>query len=140
MQPNLVDKAFSEEGGRFVSVVVGSFAKNLVLGFHSKEVKNDSEETPPQWVRLLGDDDKCKKLLAACIERFANTAVSVYLDNTMDINRAGSIVSWVLGVKDLLVTVSNGALQTIVRTSHDVFTSSSSSSSRSDIEEIKTRC
>nr|VDD59215.1 unnamed protein product [Brassica oleracea] len=89
MQPNLVDKAFSEEGCRFVSVVVGSFAKNLVLGFHSKEVKNDSEETPPQWVRLLGDDDKCEKLLAACIERFANTAVSVYLDKTMDINRAG---------------------------------------------------
>ncbi|CDY34902.1 BnaA09g48280D [Brassica napus] len=137
----VIDKAFSEEGGRFVSVVVGSFAKNLVLGFRSNEVKNDSEETP-QWVRLLCDD-KCRELLADCIERFTRTAVSVYLDKTMDINTYDQIFEGLTNpkhqdsVKDLLVTVSSGALQTIVRTSHDVFTSSSS---RSNIEEIKTRC
>nr|VDC64249.1 unnamed protein product [Brassica rapa] len=137
----VIDKAFSEEGGRFVSVVVGSFAKNLVLGFRSNEVKNDSEETPP-WVRLLCDD-KCRELLADCIERFTSTAASVYLDKTMDINTYDQIFEGLTNpkhqdsVKDLLVTVSSGALQTIVRTSHDVFTSPSS---RSNIEEIKTRC
>ncbi|CDY22602.1 BnaC08g42360D [Brassica napus] len=140
----VVDKAFSEEGGRFLSAVVGSFAKNLVLGFHSKDVKNDSEEMTPQWVRLLGDD-KCRELLSDCIERFTSTAVSVYLDKTMDINTYDQIFEGLTNpkhqdrVKDLLVTVSSGALQTIVRSSHDVFTSSSSSS-RSNIEEMKTRC
>lgn len=138
----VIDKAFSEEGGRFLSAVVGSFAKNLVLGFHSNEVKNDSEETTPQWMRLLCDD-KCKELLSDCIERFSSTTVSVYLDKTMDINTYDQIFEGLTNpkhqdsVKDLLVTVSSGALQTIVRTSHDVFTSPSS---RSNIEEIKTRC
>ncbi|KAF2591483.1 hypothetical protein F2Q70_00041916 [Brassica cretica] len=140
----VVDKAFSEEGGRFVSAVVGSFAKNLVLGFHSKEVKNSDSEETPQWVKLLGDD-KCRELLSDCIERFTSTAVSVYLDKTMDINTYDQIFEGLTNpkhqdrLKDLLVTVSSSALQTIVRTSHDVFTSSSSSS-RSTIEEIKTRC
>ncbi|KAG2300864.1 hypothetical protein Bca52824_037336 [Brassica carinata] len=138
----VVDKAFSEEGAGFVSVVVGSFAKNLVLAFHSKEVKNDSSETP-QWLSLLGDD-KCRELLADCIERFTSTAVTVYLDKTMDINTYDQIFQGLTNpkhqesVKDLLVTVSNGALQTFVRTSHDVFTSSSrsnTSSSRSNSEE-----
>ncbi|KAL0732581.1 hypothetical protein Bca4012_008790 [Brassica carinata] len=131
----VVDKALSEEGGRFVSVVVGSFAKNLVLAFHSKDVKNDSSETP-QWVRLLCDN-KCRDLLAVCIERFTSRAVSVYLDKTMNINTYDQIFEGLTNpkhqdsVKDLLVTVSNGALQTIVRTFHDVFTSSSSRSNTS---------
>ena len=116
----VVDKAFSEEGGRFVSAVVGSFAKNLVLGFHSKEVKNSDSEETPQWVKLLGDD-KCRELLSDCIERFTSTAVSVYLDKTMDINTYDQIFEGLTNpkhqdsVKDLLVTVSSSALQTIYR-------------------------
>ncbi|CAH8317273.1 unnamed protein product [Eruca vesicaria subsp. sativa] len=106
-ETSFVDKVFSKAGSGFFSVVVGSFAKNLVLG----------------------------ELLADCIERFSSTAVAVYLDKTMDINAFDQIFEGMTNpkhgdsVKEVLVSVCNGALETIVRTSHEVFTTASSKSS-----------
>uniref|UniRef100_A0A1J3GS75 Protein PHLOEM PROTEIN 2-LIKE A10 n=1 Tax=Noccaea caerulescens TaxID=107243 RepID=A0A1J3GS75_NOCCA len=120
----------SESGIGFVSVVVGSFAKNLVLGFYSDETVSDSSETTrrkPRWMSLLGDD-KCRELLADCIERFTSSAVSVYIERTVGINTYDQIFSGLTNPKhrdsarDVLVSVCNGALETFIRTSHDVFT------------------
>ncbi|CAH2047319.1 unnamed protein product, partial [Thlaspi arvense] len=125
---SVVEKIFSDAGTGFVSVVVGSFAKNLVLGFY--EIESDTEtRTKPRWMSLLCDD-KCRELLADCIERFTTSAVSIYIEKTSGINTYDQIFSGLTNPKhkdsarDVLVSVCNGALETFLRTSHQVCTSS----------------
>ncbi|KAF8079581.1 hypothetical protein N665_1017s0004 [Sinapis alba] len=108
---------FSEAGTGFVSVLVGSFAKNLVRGFYEAETTTS-----------LLCDDKRRELLADCIEKLTTSAVTVYIEKTAGINTYDQIFSGLTNPKhkdsarDVLVSVCNGALETFMRTSHQVFT------------------
>ncbi|XP_021717969.1 protein PHLOEM PROTEIN 2-LIKE A10-like [Chenopodium quinoa] len=139
-----MDKLLSESGSGFASVVIGSFARNLVTAFYSIDeesarelnsgVKKNADgsvlnEAPlPRWVDAMCSD-RCRDLFGECIEKFVSTAVAVYLDKTMNVNTYDELFAGLTNpkhnkqVRDLLVTVCNGSIETLVKTSHQVLTS-----------------
>lgn len=133
-----LDKLFSPAGSGFVSVVVGSFAKNMVMAIYADQGVSEasdfngsrsSESSVQKWVDVIAEE-KCKKLIGDCIQQFVSTLVTVYLDKTMDVNPYEQILSGLTNpkheekVRDLLATFCNGAIETFVKTSHQVISNS----------------
>lgn len=135
----VVDKLLTPAGSGFASAVVGSFAKNMVMALFS-EGQSCVDDTGSQVTCIPGlvnviCSEKCKELIGDCIQLFVSTAVAVYLEKTKDINTYDEILSGLTNpkhekeVRDLLLSVCNGAVETLVKTSYQVLTSSSSGSS-----------
>jgi hypothetical protein len=129
------DKLFSKAGSGFASVVVGSFAKNLVMGYSDFTISKGSDmsnsSSAPEWVNVVCGE-KSRELIGECIQLFVSTAVTVYLDRTMHINTYDELFSGLTNpkherkMKEMVASVCNGAVETLVKTSHQVLTSGSS--------------
>ncbi|XP_057430775.1 protein PHLOEM PROTEIN 2-LIKE A10-like [Lotus japonicus] len=135
----VAEKLMSKAGTGFVSVVVGSFARNFVLAFFSDAdsvgVRSNSDDVP-RWVRVICDE-RCGKLIGDCVRTFVSTAVAVFLDKTMDVNTYDDLFAGLSNpkhhdkVKGILISVCNGAVESFVRTSHQVLTNPSAKRSDS---------
>nr|GEY88573.1 protein phloem protein 2-like A10 [Tanacetum cinerariifolium] len=79
---HVMDKLMSKPGTGFVSVVVGSFARNLVLGFNSN---GNYESGLTQWVGVLSKDES-KLVIGDLIKTIVSTAVATYLDRATSVN------------------------------------------------------
>lgn len=135
----VMDKLFTPAGSGFASAIVGSFARNLVMAFYTEAQSvraslSDSPNLVPKWVDEVCCNDKFTEMIGDCVHLFVSTAVSVYLDKTMNINTFDDFFTGLTNpkhekeVKGMLLAVSNGATETLVRTSHQVLTSSDPSS------------
>lgn len=151
----VMDRLFTPAGTGFVSVVAGNFARSLVLALlenyraqtnnntnmrndgptSSNSISEDSNSGPPVGSGFV--DVLCRSntrvLIAECIRNFVSTAVGIYLDKTMNINVYDEICSSLTNpkheaqMKGILISALNGAVETLVRTSHDVLTNGSPS-------------
>ncbi|KAE8683319.1 hypothetical protein F3Y22_tig00111210pilonHSYRG00156 [Hibiscus syriacus] len=135
-----VSRGYKQESGNVSELENSSLTdkvldRNLVLGFCSNGGQNGGSSDVPKWVY----EDKCKELMADCIQRLVSTAVVVYMDKSMNINSYDEMLAGMTNpnhqskVTDLLVSVCNGVVKTLVRTSHQVLTSSNSGSTRATV-------
>ncbi|KAK9756496.1 hypothetical protein RND81_01G102000 [Saponaria officinalis] len=144
----VIEKILSNAGTGFASVVAGSIARNLVLGFYASGASAGGSDgnrmasglsssgefsSMSKWVDLIFDN-KCKELMTNCIQVFVSTAVAVYLDKTLHINTYDEVFAGLTNpnheskVQELIVSVCNGAVETFVKTSHHVLTSKAANS------------
>ena len=134
-----LSKLFGENGIGFVSAVAGSMARNFVLAFFdgfskdmspSKELSSnghhestDKKASGSAFIDVISNEN-CKALIAECIQTFVSTAVTIYIDKTKDVNIYEDMVAGITNpshkdeMKDVLTSVCNGAIETLVRTSY----------------------
>ncbi|KAK9749601.1 hypothetical protein RND81_02G137500 [Saponaria officinalis] len=125
-----IDTLFSDAGSGFVSVVAGSFAKNLVTALCS-DANNNKNVNSPSWIDVMCSD-RGREFIAEVVQKFVSTAVAVYLDKTMTVNTYDELFAGMTNpkhekpVREMLVALCNGSIETLVKTSHHVLTNSGS--------------
>ena len=126
LSDRFVDKLFSDSGERLASAVAGSFARHLVLAFYSApSAPGEASSSPTMWVNVVATG-KCRKAISNWVEVFVSAAVREFVDKTIHINTYEQLFEGLTNpkhdakVKELLVSVCNGAVETLVNTTHHV--------------------
>ncbi|EPS69884.1 hypothetical protein M569_04880, partial [Genlisea aurea] len=121
------DKLFSDEGRGFASAIVGSFSRNAVMSLYSEWWRHGHRESDSvqKWVQIAGEDTS-RELIGDMIRTLVSTAVTAYLDKTMDTNPFDDLFSGLTnpkheaGVRELLASLCNAAVEAYIRTRNDV--------------------
>ncbi|KAF8689264.1 hypothetical protein HU200_042055 [Digitaria exilis] len=125
LQDRILDRLLSPEGAGFASAVVGSFARNLVLSSSDNRTAEAGDREEPQWLAALCSATG-KEAAADLVRVFVSTAVSAYLDRTAAVRTNDQLLAGLSDprheakVKDLAVSVCNGAVETFLRTSRQL--------------------
>ncbi|XP_062201389.1 protein PHLOEM PROTEIN 2-LIKE A10-like [Phragmites australis] len=125
LQDRILDRLLSPAGAGFASAVVGSFARNLVLSScHARTAEAGAREEP-EWLAALCSA-RGKEAAAELVRVFVSTAVAAYLDRTVAVRSSDQVSAGLSDpkheakVKDLAVSVCNGAVETFLRTSRQL--------------------
>ncbi|PUZ39845.1 hypothetical protein GQ55_9G375600 [Panicum hallii var. hallii] len=128
LQDRILDRLLSPEGAGFASAVVGSFARNLVLSSCNARTDSSAEDgdrEEPRWLAALCSATG-KEAAADLVRVFVSTAVAAYLDRTAAVRTNDQLLAGLSNprheakVKDLAVSVCNGAVETFLRTSRQL--------------------
>nr|ABF99081.1 hypothetical protein LOC_Os03g56000 [Oryza sativa Japonica Group] len=125
LSDRLVDRLFSESGERLAAAIAGSFARHLVAAIYSASSTPGETSSPMKWVNLIATG-KGQKAISNWVEVFVSTAVGVFVDKTIHINTYDQLFQGLTNashdakVKELLVSVCNGAVETMVKATHHV--------------------
>ncbi|KAF0888314.1 hypothetical protein E2562_014159 [Oryza meyeriana var. granulata] len=133
LSDRLVDKLFSDSGERLASAVAGSFARHLVVAFYSAPSTPGETSSSTKWINLVATG-KGQKAISNWVEVFVSTAVGVFVDKTIHINTYDQLFQGLTNashdakVRELLVSVCNGAVETLVKTTHHVMSNANDKS------------
>ncbi|CAD6204664.1 unnamed protein product [Miscanthus lutarioriparius] len=125
LQDRILDRLLSPEGAGFGSAVVGSFARNLVLSSCDARTSEAGDREEPRWLAALCSTTG-KEAAADLVRVFVSTAVAAYLDRTTAVRTNSQLLAGLSDprheakVKDLAVSVCNGAVETFLRTSRQL--------------------
>jgi hypothetical protein len=125
LQDRILDRLLSPTGAGFASAVVGSFARNLVLSSCNGSNAEAGAREEPQWLTALCSA-RGKEAAADLVRVFVSTAVAAYLDRTVAVRSSNQVLAGLSDprhearVKDLAVSVCNGAVETFLRTSRQL--------------------
>jgi hypothetical protein len=119
LQDRILDRLLSPAGTGFASDVLGSFARNLVLSCRDPKA-GPQARGEPEWLAALCSD-RGKEAAAELVRVFVSTAVAAYLNRSvaMPVRTSDQVLAspkQEAMLKDLLVSVGNGAVETFVRT------------------------
>ncbi|CAM0955608.1 unnamed protein product [Alopecurus aequalis] len=130
LHDRILDRLLSPAGTGFASDVLGSFARNLVLACRDPEAKPQARGEP-EWLAALCSE-RGKEAAAELVRVFVSTAVATYLNRTVAVRTSDQALAGITNpkqeamLKNLLVSVGNGAVETFVRTWRQVAKEASS--------------
>lgn len=131
LQDRILDRLLSPEGAGFASAVVGSLARSLVLSSCDARRAEAGDREEPRWLAALCSATG-KEASADLVRVFVSTAVAAYLDRTAAVRSNNHLLAGLSDprheaqVKDLAVSVCNGAIETFLRTSRQLAKEASS--------------